>query len=116
MNKVVIELFTSPTCPHCHTARNMLNELSKVREDILVYEHSIVTQDGSERARIMEVMSVPSLFLKGPNSEEIVGFKGTPVTAKINEEIDKALGKVDKENVVEKKSFFSKMKNMFVFD
>ena len=113
MEKVVIELFTSPTCPHCSTARNMLNELSKQREDILVYEHSIATQDGSERAKNMEVMSVPTLFLKGPLSKETVGFKGTPVTDKMNEEIDKALG-ISKIEESDNKGFFDKIKNMFV--
>lgn len=91
-NKSQVEVFTSPTCPHCPSAYELVKQISSKREDIEVIPRSTVTEDGIQRARELQIMSVPTIIIKGPASEEIFGFKGTPSETKLTEAIDISLG------------------------
>jgi len=88
--KADIVLFTSPTCPHCHHARAALISLN--REDVEFLEISTGTKEGAEIASQQEIMSVPTIFVHGPEVEETIAFRGMPTMNKLNEAIDSCLG------------------------
>ena len=104
---VKIEVFTSPTCPHCPSAKMLAMQVQKERDDVKVIETSTATKQGSRRADLMNVMSVPTLFVKGPHFDRI-GFRGTPSKDKLLEAIDISLGLKEWEKP---KTFVEKIKN-----
>ncbi|MFH1590188.1 MAG: glutaredoxin domain-containing protein [archaeon] len=103
---VKIELFTSPTCPHCPSAKNLTYQVGKEVEGVKVVETSTATKQGSKRARSMDVMSVPTIFVTGPEFERI-GFRGTPSKSRLLDAIAISNGEKKWE---EPKSFMEKLK------
>ncbi len=101
-----IELFTSPTCPHCPPAKMLAQKVAKERDDVKVVETSVATKQGSKRAKTLNVMSVPTVFVKGPEFDRI-GFRGLPPKDKLVEAIDISLGLKEWE---EPKGFFERIK------
>ncbi|HIH44689.1 MAG TPA: glutaredoxin [Candidatus Methanoperedenaceae archaeon] len=73
VNKVVIEVFTSPTCPHCPRAVEMSKELAIQVPGIEVREMSTATPEGSAKAGYYGVRAVPSIFING-----MMAFVGAP--------------------------------------
>ncbi len=105
-DKVKIEVFTSPTCPHCRWAIKVSQEIEGERADVKVVETSTATREGSKRAEIYGVISVPTVFVKGPKSD-IIAFRGTPMKKELNHAIDISLGR---SQMPEKsQGFFSKI-------
>ncbi len=100
-----IMLFTSPTCPHCHTAREVIKKLD--RDDFKFDEVSTSSPNGSKMAQKYGIMSVPTVFVKGPEHPEIIGLKGVPSERELNKSIDVCLGKDKFEQ--KKKGFFGKL-------
>ena len=100
-----IMLFTNQTCPHCNNAREVLKKLD--RDDFKVREISTSSPDGSKIAQQYGIMSVPTVFVKGPEHPEIIGLKGVPSEKELNKSIDVCLGK-DKFKQ-DKKGFFRKL-------
>ena len=103
---VTIEVFTSPTCPHCSHAKNLAVQVAKECEDVKVVETSTATSKGSRRARMLNVMSVPSVFVKGPEFDRI-GFRGLPPKSRLVDavKISKGIKKWE-----EKKSFSERLR------
>lgn len=109
MEQSKIEVFTSPTCPHCPSAKNLAHEISKGRDDVRVIERSTATSEGSARARRFKIMTVPTILITGPATNEVFGFQGTPSKKKVIEAIEMSLGKREIPPVGEKKGFFAKL-------
>ena len=87
-----IEVFTSPTCPHCPGAKKAVEEVVSKRDDVSYRELSTVTKEGSEKAKAFQIYSVPTIFIKGPAVDEILAIRGVPSIEKLNELIDISLG------------------------
>jgi|FLOH01.1.fsa_nt_gi thioredoxin 1 len=101
-----IEVFTSPTCPHCPSALNLAKQIEKERSDVKVIETSSISSQGRKRAQMYNVMSVPTVFVNGPHFDRI-GFRGTPPKSKLLEAIDISLGLKE---WTEPKSFIERIK------
>ncbi|MCK5282128.1 MAG: thioredoxin family protein [Nanoarchaeota archaeon] len=101
--KVKIEVFTSPTCPHCHPALNLAKQIEKERDDVKVTELSTATPHGHRKAQQMEVMSVPTTFVTGSEYPQKIAFRGLPSKKGLLKAVDISLGKAEWE---EPKGFF----------
>jgi thioredoxin 1 len=82
---VKIEVFTSPSCPYCPMAVEMVNEVKKEMPDDLEIEKIDIMVD-REKAIEYGLMAVPAIALNG-----VVRFVGAPgkeeLVAAIKEEI-----------------------------
>lgn len=103
-----ILVFTSPTCPHCPSALRLAREIEKSRDDVKVEEYSTATKDGARKAEYYNVMSVPTVFVRGPAHNQNIGFRGTPPKDRLLKAIDISLGKASFDDMVEK-GFFAKL-------
>ena len=92
MEKSIIEVFTSPTCPHCPNAVKVAEEISKERQDVIVKNLSTALPEGNLKARKFNILSVPTVFVKGPGHEEILAIRGVPSKMKLNELLDISQG------------------------
>ena len=70
---VVIEVFTSPTCPHCPKALAMARQLTMQMPGIQVVELSTATPQGFAKAALYNVQAVPTIFINGKRA-----FVGAP--------------------------------------
>ena len=107
MEKAKIEVYTSPTCPYCPSAVKLVNRVAKGRNDVKVSVVNTATSKGSRRAKKFGIMSVPTVLVTGPATNEIIGFRGTPSEKKLLEAIDIALGKSSVKN--EKEGLLSRL-------
>jgi len=75
MNKVTI--YTSTTCPHCHSAIDFLKELN------VDFEETNVQIDTDARLELIKqkIMGVPAIFI---NDEVIVGFNKDKILTALN--------------------------------
>jgi small redox-active disulfide protein 1 len=69
----VIEVFTSPTCPHCSMALLMAKEVAASMPGIQVVEQSTATPQGFAKAAFYDVNAVPTVFINGKRA-----FVGAP--------------------------------------
>lgn len=106
--KSTIEVFTSTTCPHCPAAKKLVNEVAKERDDVNVIHTITNTVKGSKRAREMQIMTVPTIFIKGPGSDETIGLRGVPSKKGLIKAINISLGN---EKWKEKKGLIEKLKD-----
>ncbi len=102
IGKVKIQVFTSPTCPHCHPALDLAKQIEKEREDVKDTELSTATPHVYRKAKQLGVMALPTIFVKGPAYPQDIGFKGLPSKKGLLKAIDISLGKAEWE---EKKGF-----------
>lgn len=61
--QIVIEVFTSPTCPHCPRALAMAQELASQMQGIQVVEVSTATPQGYAKAALYGIKAVPTVFI-----------------------------------------------------
>jgi small redox-active disulfide protein 1 len=94
-----IEIFTSPTCPHCPHAKRIAMAVAKTRE-VKVIETSTYNKEGQKRANHYNIRSVPTLFITSPEIPDRIAFAGVPSENQLNRMLDIAEGK---ENWPEKK-------------
>ena len=106
--KSTIEVFTSTTCPHCPAAKKLVDELAKERDDVDVVHTVTNTLEGSKRAQEMQIMTVPTIFIKGPGSEETIGLRGVPSKKGLIKAVNISLGK---EKWKEDKGLIEKLKD-----
>jgi small redox-active disulfide protein 1 len=109
MEQSKIEVFTSPTCPHCPSAKQLAQEVSKGRDDVRVIEQSTATAEGVKKAQHYNIMTVPTILVTGPATNEVFGFQGTPSRTKLVEAIEMSLGKREIPNNEPKKGFFARV-------
>ncbi|MFZ2409991.1 MAG: thioredoxin family protein [Candidatus Methanoperedens sp.] len=69
----VIEVFTSPTCPHCPKALEMARQVAMEMLGIKVIEQSTATPQGFAKAAYYSVQAVPTVFINGKRA-----FVGAP--------------------------------------
>ena len=93
--KAKIEVFTSPTCPHCPNAKRIAEEIANDRDDVKVVETSTYSKKGQKRAKSLQVRSVPTLFITGPEYEGRIGYVGTPSKDRLSQMVNIALGLED---------------------
>lgn len=91
MSKVVV--FTSPTCPHCPPTKKLVSEVASEKDDVEYEEMSTATPEGSRRAQELGIMSVPTIIITGPGSEQPIGLAGLPPRKGLEKAINISLGK-----------------------
>ena len=111
--KTRIGVFTSPTCPHCPGAKELVKKLSKERDDVIFEEYSSMTSIGRKEAAIQGITSVPTIFVKGPWHHETIAFRGTPSKERLISAIDITQGRKKIDELDGKENFFSKIKSLF---
>ncbi len=92
MQKAKLMLFTSPTCPHCHSARRITGELASERKDFDYVEHSTASPQGGRIAKHFNIMSVPTTIIQGPGYLEPIGLVGTQTKQVLHKYLDVSLG------------------------
>lgn len=74
MAELKIEVFTSPTCPHCPAAvvatKNLLSENPDLAEKIKFVELSTRDSEGSKKARAYGIRSVPTIVVTNSKGEK----------------------------------------------
>jgi len=105
MDNAKVLLFTSPTCPHCPSAKQLLEKINNEREDMDISIFSLSSEEGSIKANEFGVIRVPTFIIQGPNHPEIIGLLGGQSEEVLNKYVDMALGKQKKE----KKGFFTRL-------
>ena len=74
INKVKIEIYTSPTCPYCPAAIRMLQKAIDIYgKEIEVTKIDITTPNGEELATYYEIKATPTIVMNG-----IVKYRGAP--------------------------------------
>ena len=106
MEKSKIEVFTSPTCPYCPSAMEIIGEVARERSDVFVDEINMALPEGMDKAKQFQVIITPTVFVKGPMHNEILAVAGTPSKARLNELIDISQGK---KKLKEDKGFFERV-------
>lgn len=81
MEGFLLELFTSPTCPHCPRAREIISEAVKSMRNALLIVREVTEPENAELARKHGIQSVPTLIINGnyrvegvPRREELLRF------------------------------------------
>lgn len=65
MEGLLLELFTSPTCPYCPKAREAIGEVVKTMKNALLIEREVTEPENAELARKYGIYSVPTLIING---------------------------------------------------
>jgi small redox-active disulfide protein 1 len=73
--ELLIELFTSPTCPHCPAAKRVTENVVKQMEGALLIERDISTPEDAEVAARYRVQGVPTIVVNG--KYKMVGVPGS---------------------------------------
>ena len=59
----LIKLLTSPTCPYCPKARQVVKKLAEKRKDVVVLELPVTTDEGMREALRFGIKSVPAIII-----------------------------------------------------
>lgn len=85
MTELKIEVFTSPTCPHCppavRTTKELLEENPELKEKIEWVEVSTATADGRSKAMEYRIRKVPTIIFTNDRGEK-GGLVGAPTKKK----------------------------------
>jgi len=92
MEKTIVYLFTSPTCPHCPPAKKFIHEFKKERDDFVLREMSTATKEGNKKARKFGVMSVPTFIIQGNGYPQPIGLRGVQSAKSMNKYLDLSYG------------------------
>jgi len=109
MQKSIIELFSSPTCPYCPRCITMLKELEQERNDIDAIYYSTLSEKGKTKLEEYNILTVPTFIITGPAITNKIGLKN-PSKEKLNEAIDISLGL---KQIKRQKSFLNSIKDIF---
>ncbi len=91
--KVKVEVFTSPTCPHCPAAVRLAKSVEERIPDVIkVVETSSGTHFGFQRMKKFNIMATPTIIISGPAIHDKIGFRGTPSKEKLLKAISEASG------------------------
>jgi len=60
---VVIKLLTSPTCPYCPRAREVVRKFVESRKDVVAIELSVTTDEGLKEAMKFGISGVPAIIV-----------------------------------------------------
>jgi len=97
MATVLIEVFTSPTCPYCPAAvkatKGLFEKHNELKKDVAWKEVNTGTPAGASKARTYGISSVPTIIITNLKTNEKFGVGGAPNDKKYIDMIYKALGK-----------------------
>ena len=88
-----IEVFVSPSCPHCPGAVKAARDLEKERNDVKVVITNIATKEGRRRAERFGIFATPTTLVYGPGYPEKIGIRGIPSKEKLEKAVSISLGK-----------------------
>lgn len=89
---VIVEVFSSPTCPHCPRAVRTAKRVARKFGTKVRFIHTDTgTGTGSRRAKSFKVMSVPTILIHSPEGE-VLGHRGNPEDATVERMVRQALG------------------------
>ncbi len=60
---MVIKLLTSPTCPYCPRAREVVRKFVESRKDVVAIELSVTTDEGLKEAMKFGISGVPAIIV-----------------------------------------------------
>ncbi len=66
---ITIKLLTSPTCPYCPRAREVVKQLAEEDGDVIALELSVTTDDGLKEAMRFGISGVPAIII---NDREVL--------------------------------------------
>ncbi|MFH0876132.1 MAG: thioredoxin fold domain-containing protein [archaeon] len=112
MSKSTVYLFTSPTCPHCTKAKELIKPYLAKRKDISYTEFSTATEEGKKRAKEYEVQNVPTYIIIGPEYPHPIGLVGVQSENVLNKYVNMSLG-ISKKKGKNKKGIIDKIKKLF---
>jgi len=120
MKDLVIEVFTSPTCPHCPAAikvtKEVLNENPELKARVEWTEMNTAKSHAKRRARSYGIRTVPTIILINTKTGEKSGVTGAPGKRKYLEAIYGAMDEnlpQDKQSAKSSpNSFVSRFKNL----
>ncbi|MHA1379716.1 MAG: thioredoxin family protein [Candidatus Helarchaeota archaeon] len=107
--KVRIEIYESPTCPHCPVAMRMLRNAQKVyKEDIEIIDVNISSKSGQLLAQLNNITGTPTIFMNGE-----LKFQGDPRSENaVFEEIEKFLDEDAKIRAKKNRKRYQDQRNM----
>ena len=102
-------LFTSVTCPHCPTAKQLFNETKQERDDTDFHDLLLNNPSNQELAKKFGVMSVPTTIIYGPGHEKPIGLRGAQSKETLHKYLDIANGKRELEEKTQKKPLLKRL-------
>jgi small redox-active disulfide protein 1 len=60
---VVIKVLTSPSCPYCPLATEVVRKFVKEKKDVVALELSVTTDEGMKEALKFGIRSVPAIII-----------------------------------------------------
>ncbi len=73
--ELLLELFTSPTCPHCPAAKRVAENVVRQMDGALLIERDVSTPEGGQAAASYGVQGVPTIVVNG--KYKMVGVPGS---------------------------------------
>ena len=107
MSKAELYVFSSPTCPHCPAAKSISEEFARERDDVKLIQVVSGTGGAEKLFRKFDVMSVPTIIIRGPAHPNNIGLRGAQGKNVLAKYVDIALGKAPA--IEEKRSMWSKL-------
>jgi len=104
MEKTVIELFYSETCPNCRPQKNLLEE-----EEFGADKRFTDVAKNQKRAQKFGVRAVPTTIIHGKSDDAPLGFTGVTKADRIRKAVRVASGEADASEL-EPDSVFRMMK------
>ncbi len=81
---ILIELFTSPTCPYCPRAKEIVERVVRRIPRALLIERDVSEPENAEIARRYGIQGVPTIVINGryrivgvPREEELLHYLAT---------------------------------------
>jgi small redox-active disulfide protein 1 len=81
---ILIELFTSPTCPYCPRAKEVAERIVKRMSKVLLIERDVSQPENAEIARSYGIQGVPAMVINGrykilgvPREEQLLHYLST---------------------------------------
>lgn len=116
MANATLYVFSSPTCPHCPTAKAIAGQVAKERDDV-TYKDVVSGMAGSNKLfKKFDIASVPTIIIQGPEYPQNIGLKGTQPAPTLHKYLDVAVGKREVEESSSSSGgsgFLGKLKRMF---
>ena len=63
--ELLLELFTSPTCPHCPAAKRITENVVKQMEGALLIERDVSSPENADVAARYGIQGVPTIIING---------------------------------------------------
>ncbi len=81
---ITLKLLTSPTCPYCPRARDVVRQLAEEDRDVIALELSITTDEGLKEAMRFGISGVPAIII---NDREVL--LGVPRIAELKRIVER---------------------------